>query len=187
MITGVWNPTKFQIFFLKVSDADFSLHASYSITFFWEDDRVFIDDSDPLPYYVLDIDLLDKFWSPKNKVDIRHTKKSIQKAGLVFHRTSFGLSGGTTGGNLTFDFSVSIQPEITCPMNFSWYPFDVQYCHFIMSGVEPSIQLFNTKPIEEGSKPKIQNTQLEYDITLQELPDHLTKNSDIEVSTLKES
>ena len=56
-----------------------------------------------------------------------------------------------------------------------------------MSGVEPSIQLFNTKPIEEGSKPKIQNTQLEYDITLQELPDHLTKNTDIEVNSVKES
>ena len=47
--------------------------------------------------------------------------------------------------------------------------------------------MFNTKPLKEGSKPKGQNIHLEYDITLQELPDHLTKNTDIEVSTVKES
>ena len=125
-------------FFLKVSDADFTLHASYGITFFWEDDRVFIDDPNPLPYFFLETNLLDKFWSPKNKVNIRHTKKNAKVDGLVFHKTSFGLSGANTGGNLTFDLSVSIKPEITCPMDFSWYPFDTQYCHFIIASMEPS-------------------------------------------------
>ena len=72
-------------------------------------------------------------------------------------------------------------------MDFSWYPFDTQYCHFIMYSGKPTIRFLNTKPLEEGSKPKRQNTQLEYDITLQELPDHMTKNIDLEVSTEKES
>ena len=177
----VLNPTMFYILFLKVSDADFTLHASYAIAFFWEDGRVFVNDPDPQPYYILDTNLLDKFWTVKNKVNIRHTKKSTQSAGLVFHKTSFSLSGVTTGGNLSFEFSVSIKPVITCPMDFSWYPFDTQYCHFIIASMEPSTRLFNTRPLEEGSKPKRKNTQLEYDITLQELPDHLTKNPDIEV------
>ena len=171
---------RFYIFFLEVSDADFTLHASYIITYYWEDNRVFINDPAPPPYYLLDTNLLDKFWSPK--VTIRHTKKSVQSAGLLYHKTSFGLSGVTTGGNSTFDVSVSIKPEITCPMDFSWYPFDTQSCHFIMNSAEPSIRFFNTKPLKEGSKPKRQNTQLEYDITLQELEQEMTTNADKEVS-----
>ena len=134
---------------------------------------------------MLDTNLLDKFWSPE--VDIRHTKKSTQSAGFVFHKTSLGLSGGTAGGNLTFDVSISVKPEITCPMDFSWYPFDTQYCYFIMTSAEPSMRFFNTKPFEEGSKPKNQNTQLEYDITLQELPDEKTAMADIEVSIVRGS
>ena len=171
---------KVLLFFLEVSDADFTLHASYIITYYWEDNRVFINDPAPPPYYILDTNLLDKFWSPK--VTIRHTKKSVQSAGLLYHKTSFGLSGVTTGGNSTFDVSVSIKPEITCPMDFSWYPFDTQSCHFIMNSAEPSIRFFNTKPLKEGSKPKRQNTQLEYDITLQELEEEMTTNADKDVS-----
>ena len=174
-----WDFTFF-LHFLEVSDADFTLHASYIITYYWEDNRVFINDPAPPPYYILDTNLLDKFWSPK--VTIRHTKKSVQSAGLLYHKTSFGLSGVTTGGNSTFDVSVSIKPEITCPMDFSWYPFDTQSCHFIMNSAEPSIRFFNTKPLKEGSKPKRQNTQLEYDITLQELEQEMTTNADKEVS-----
>merc|ERR1712018_201755 len=87
----------------KVSDTDFSVHASYMITFFWEDDRIFVDDPEPLTYYTLDTSLFDKFWSPRNKVAIRHAKESRQNAGLVFHKTSFGLSRLAEGGNWTFD------------------------------------------------------------------------------------
>ena len=170
-----------QLFLLQVSDTDFSLHASYGITFFWEDDRIFVDDPEPLAYYNLDTSLFDKFWSPRNKVDIRHAKESRQNAGLVFHKTSFGLSRGTVGGNWSFDVTISIKPEITCPMDFSWFPFDTQECYFIMYSGEPDTRLINSAPFKEGSKPKRQNTQLEYDITIQELPDHLTKNPDIEV------
>ena len=61
----VLNPTIFFILFLKVSDADFTLHASYAIAFFWEDRRVFVDD--PQPYYILDTHLLVKFWTVKTK------------------------------------------------------------------------------------------------------------------------
>ena len=166
---------------LQVSDTDFSLHASYDIMFFWEDDRVFVDDPDPLAYYILDTSLFEKFWSPRNKVNVRHAKESRQNAGLVFHQTSFGLSRGTVGGNWSFDVSISIKPEITCPMDFSWFPFDTQECHFVINAGEPNIRLINSKPYNEGSKPKRQNTQLEYDITIQELPEHMQKNTDIEV------
>ena len=169
------------MFLLQVSDTDFSLHASYDIMFFWEDDRVFVDDPEPLAYYILDTSLFEKFWSPRNKVNVRHAKESRQNAGLVFHQTSFGLSRMAAGGNWSFDVSISIKPEITCPMDFSWFPFDTQECHFVINAGEPNIRLINSKPYKEGSKPKRQNTQLEYDITLQELPDQMQKNTDIEV------
>ena len=148
----------------------------------WEDDRVFVDDSDPLAYYNLDTSQFNKFWSPRHAVHIRHAKESTQNAGMVFHKQSFGLSGGTTGGNWTFDVWISIKPVITCPMDFSWFPFDTQWCYFVMAAAEPNLRFNNFKPYKEGSRPNRQNIQLEYDITLQELPKHKQKNADLEVS-----
>ena len=100
---------------------------------------------------------------------------------MVFHKQSFGLSGGTAGGNWTFDVWISIKPVITCPMDFSWFPFDTQECYFIMYSGEPDTRLINSAPFKEGSKPKRQNTQLEYDITIQELPDHMQQSKVVEV------
>merc|ERR1719295_355624 len=65
-------------------------------------------------------------------------------------------------------------------MDFSWFPFDTQECYFIMYAGEPDTRLINSSPHKEGSKPKRQNTQLEYDITIQELPDHMMKNTLLE-------
>ena len=39
--------------------------------------------------------------------------------------------------------------------------------------------LVNNAPFKDGSKPKRQNTQLEYDITLQDLPEYMTTNKDL--------
>ena len=150
------------------------------VFFSWQDARVFVDDPNPLPVYYLDLSLLDKFWNPRDKVDIRHAKQSTQNAGLVFHKLSFGLYEGSGGGDWTFDVTVSIKPVITCPMDFSWFPFDTQYCYFIMNPTEPYTRLVNMAPYKEGSLPKRQNTQLEYDITLQDLPDHKKKNPSLE-------
>ena len=150
------------------------------VFFNWQDARIFVDDPNPLPVYYLDLSLLDKFWNPRDKVDIRHAKQSTQNAGLVFHKLSFGLYEGSGGGDWTFDVTVSIKPVITCPMDFSWFPFDTQYCYFIMNPTEPYTRLVNMAPYKEGSLPKRQNTQLEYDITLQDLPDHKKKNPSLE-------
>ena len=38
--------------------------------------------------------------------------------------------------------------------------------------------LVNNAPFKDGSKPNRQNTQLEYDITLQDLPEHMTTNEE---------
>ena len=38
--------------------------------------------------------------------------------------------------------------------------------------------LVNNAPFKEGSKPNRQNTQLEYDITLQDLQEHMTTNKE---------
>ena len=111
-------------FFLKVSDTDFSLYANYEILFFWEDDRIFVNDPNPLPHYILDTNLLDKFWSPQDKVFISHAKESRQNAGLLHHKTGFAMV--KQDGRWTFEVSVSTKPEITCPMDFSWFPFDSQ-------------------------------------------------------------
>ena len=158
-----------------MSDTDFSLHALFTVFFFWEDHRVFIDDPNPLSYYTLDTKLFDKFWSPRNKVIVRHVKESRQNAGLIFHKTSFGLAR-VAEGNMTFDVSMSIKPEITCPMDFSWFPFDTQECHFKMWPDSPEMRLTNFYPYAEGSRAKRQNTQLGYDITIQDLPDHTKTN-----------
>ena len=164
---------------MKVSDKDFSLYASYQIHFFWEDDRIFVDDPNPLPYYNLDTSLLDKFWSPKNKAFINHAKESRQNAGLLHHKIGFGLMNQS--GKLSFEVSVSTKPEITCPMQFSWFPFDSQECHFIMGTTDPDTRLINLSPHEEGSRVMIQNIQLGYDITIQDLPDRLKKKAIDEV------
>ena len=158
------------MFLFQVSDTDFSLHASYGVVFNWVDDRVYVDDPNPLPVYGLETSLLDKFWSPRNKVNIRHAKESTQNAGMVFHKMSFSLMGGRVGENSTFELWISIKPIL-------------QYCYFVINPGEPDIRLINFKPFKEGSKPKRQNTQLEYDITIQELPEHKQKNEDLEVSS----
>ena len=115
----------------------------FGFWFTWTDDRIFVNDTNPLNHYNLDTSLLDNFWSPKNKIDIFHAKKSTPVAGLVFHRTTFGLSGSQESEKWSFDVGDSIRPEITCPMDFQWFPFDTQYCHLAMMTMEPDIRLVN--------------------------------------------
>ena len=132
----------------------------FGFWFTWMDDRIFVNDTNPLNYYDLDTSLLNKIWSPKNKIDIFHAKKSAAMAGFVFHTTTFSLTGSQESGKWKFDVGDSIRPEITCPMDFQWFPFDTQYCHLVLMTLEPDIRLVNGVSL----KSKISHNLLPLDI-----------------------
>ena len=67
--------------------------------------------------------------------------------------------------------------EISCPMNFKFYPFDTQFCNFIMEPLMFDVRLIpyyvNSKQLDD------QNIEMSYDIDIQPLlPKYLVRPAD---------
>ena len=67
--------------------------------------------------------------------------------------------------------------EISCPMDFKFYPFDTQFCNFVIEPLMFDVRLLpyyvNSKQLDE------QNIEMSYDIDIQPLlPKYLVRPSD---------
>ena len=67
--------------------------------------------------------------------------------------------------------------EISCPMNFKFYPFDTQFCNFIIEPLMFDVRLLpyyvHSKQLDE------QNIEMSYEIDIQPLlPQYLVRPSD---------
>ena len=61
--------------------------------------------------------------------------------------------------------------EITCPMNFNWFPFDTQLCHFVIHSTEfYDVTLVNVLGEEQMKQLEQQNIILNYHVKLGKLP-----------------
>ena len=67
--------------------------------------------------------------------------------------------------------------EISCPMDFKFYPFDAQFCNFVIEPLMFDVRLLpyyvNSKQLDE------QNIEMSYDIDIEPLlPKYLVRPSD---------
>ena len=131
------------VLMLKVSEKDFSLTGTFFVSCYWKDERIHWKSGYKLksPHYVLHQNLASKFWSPRMRVgryylmetpfiwishQIQHVKKSNNDAGRLYFQERFSLNN--VSGVPLVDLDLMTRVEITCPMNFNWFPFDSQVC-----------------------------------------------------------
>ena len=72
--------------------------------------------------------LLDKVWVPSV---ILHNLKKEEKKGVLNIPTLLNMAVKEDGSVLV-DMSLFTKPTITCNMDFSLFPFDVQHCRLIL-------------------------------------------------------
>ena len=132
---------------------------------------------------VLDISLLKKLWTPLIKVklshhsfliisnlQIRHIKSSSTDVGLSYGGRGIGIVNN--GGIAMLQYWEPTRAEISCPMDFWNYPFDTQFCHFILEPLNWDFQLVNS-PYLKSSQLDDQNIKMSYDIEIVPLPPDL--------------
>ena len=72
--------------------------------------------------------LLDKVWVPSV---ILHNLKKEEKKGVLNSPTLLNMAAKEDGSVLV-DMSLFTKPTITCNMDFSLFPFDVQHCRLLL-------------------------------------------------------
>ena len=75
-------------------------------------------------------------------------------------------------GQVTLEYGESTRAEISCPMNFWNYPFDTQFCNFILEPLNWDFQLVKS-PYLQSSQLDDQNIMMSYDIEIVPLPQDL--------------
>jgi hypothetical protein len=98
--------------------------------------------------------------------------------GLTFQDSNFAFM--KLDGFLTAMLAVLVKIEITCPMEFNWFPFDSQQCHFVMAPLNPGIKLVSM--LEMPERMERQNIMLNYEVAFSNLPTHKMKYIYPEVS-----
>ena len=88
---------------------------------------------------------------------IQHVKKSNNDAGRLYFQERFSLNN--VSGLPLVDLDLMTRVEITCPMNFNWFPFDSQVCKIALPSQYLLIffELSNTVSVSDN---KIQITIL---------------------------
>ena len=71
---------------------------------------------------------------------------------------------------MCWEMAENIQPEITCPMTYNWFPFDTQHCYLVMSVTPYKIKLYSPR-IEQLLMMYQQNIVLDYKVEIYDLPD----------------
>ena len=103
-------------------------------------------------------------------MQVRHVKSTANDVGLSFHNRALGLVN--IDGKAQFEYAESTRVEISCPMDFWNYPFDTQFCHFILEPLNWDFQLVNS-PYLKSSQHDDQNIKMSYDIEIVRLPPEL--------------
>ena len=69
------------------------------------------------------------------------------------------------------ELSMLARVEITCPMNFNWFPFDTQLCHFVIHSTEfYDVTLVNVLGESELKQLEQLYIVLNYNVKLGKLP-----------------
>ena len=108
-------------------------------------------------------------------IQVRHVKRSSNDNGFGYHEKSLGIV--TMEGKPFVELTNPTRAEISCPMNFKFYPFDTQFCNFIIEPLMFDVRLLpyfvHSKQLDE------QNIEMSYDIDIQPLlPQYLVRPSD---------
>ena len=88
------------------------------------------------------------------------------------------------GSQELLEYSEATRTEISCPMEFWNYPFDTQFCNFILEPLHFDFQLVNSDMIS-SSQFESQNIKMSYDIEIIPLPPDLAVRSPPEVGLNK--
>ena len=108
----------------------------------------------------------------------RHVKSTASDNGFSFHGRSLGIM--SIGSQELLEYSEATRTEISCPMEFWNYPFDTQFCNFILEPLHFDFQLVNSDMIS-SSQFESQNIKMSYDIEIIPLPPELAVRSPPEV------
>ena len=100
-------------------------------------------------------------------IQVRHVKSTANDVGLSYYSRALGIVN--IDGKATFEYGEQTRAEISCPMDFRNYPFDTQFCHFIVEPMNWDFQLVNS-PYLQSSQLDEQNIMLSYDIEIVPLP-----------------
>ena len=84
------------------------------------------------------------------------------------------------GSQELLEYSEATRTEISCPMEFWNYPFDTQFCNFILEPLHFDFQLVNSDMIS-SSQFESQNIKMSYDIEIIPLPPELAVRQQPEV------
>ena len=103
-------------------------------------------------------------------LQVRHVKSTANDAGLSFHSRALGVVNIDRKAHL--EYAESTRVEISCPMDFWNYPFDTQFCNFILEPLNLDFQLVNS-PYLKSSQHDDQNIKMSYDIEIVPLPPEL--------------
>ena len=68
-------------------------------------------------------------------------------------------------GKAHLEYAESTRAEVSCPMDFWNYPFDTQFCYFILEPLNLDFQLVNS-PYLQSSQMDDQNIKMSYDIEI---------------------
>ena len=148
----------------KVKDEDSTISFGAEVVFIWTDFRIkFNKTSGEKGYRYIDQSILDHIWRPKYQI----VSDTVRDQEYV---TSY------VNINVTSDELVlrrSIKPTITCCMRFNWYPFDEQFCDFIIQAYDPlgKVVFSSIEHNDFYTPASNENVLLDYDLNITHLPD----------------
>ena len=105
-----------------------------------------------------------------SSLQVRHVKSSSNDVGLSYGGRHLGIVN--MAGKATLQYAEPTRAEVSCPMDFWNYPFDTQFCHFILEPLNWDFQLVNS-PYLQSSQLDDQNIMMSYDIEILPLPQEL--------------
>ena len=97
-------------------------------------------------------------------------KSTSNDVGLSYGGRNLGIVN--IDGQVTLEYGESTRAEISCPMDFWNYPFDTQFCNFILEPLNWDFQLVNS-PFLQSSQLDDQNIKMSYEIEILPLPKEL--------------
>jgi len=157
-------------YFTQVNDAHFSLTLSLQMHVSWVDSRIMNVDNETNTDNMVHVRMNDRMseylWKPRMEMV---SLKNINELKGVLKETN-DLMYIDPGPTRWVTIYKMIQPEITCKMDFSHYPFDHHTCYFIALVYDGFIKTTFTGAEVGYYLSKYQNTVLEYDFTFSDLP-----------------
>ena len=103
-------------------------------------------------------------------MQVRHVKSTANDVGLSYSGRALGIMN--IEGKAHLEYAESTRAEVSCPMEFWNYPFDTQFCYYILEPLNLDFQLLNS-PYLQSSQMDDQNIKMSYDIEILPLTSEL--------------